>query len=428
MSSYLVKPSILSGSITIPPSKSHTLRAILFGALGDGVSIIENTLSSPDTDAMINACRLFGAKIEKTANGLHIDGLNGKITSAEDVIHAGNSGIVLRFCSAIGSLCNLPVVITGDDSIRHQRPMQPLIEALSKLGVSVKSMRDDSYAPIIIQGPLKAGTTFLNGQDSQHVSALLIACSFAKGPIEIFVQDPGEKPWVNLTLNWLSRLNIPYENHNFEHYSLIGNAYYKGFTYTVPGDLSSAAFPIAAALVTGSELIIKNVDMDDCQGDKELISIFQKMGASITIDQTTKTLYVKKGDALSGITVDINNYIDAITILAVVACFAKETTHIKNAAIAKYKECNRIHCIAEELKKMGAYIEPTDDGLMIKPSILKGAKVHSHGDHRMAMSLAIAALGASGETTISSIECIAKTFPTFLKDMQNLQANIEECL
>ncbi|MEI8301452.1 MAG: 3-phosphoshikimate 1-carboxyvinyltransferase, partial [Chlamydiota bacterium] len=386
MDAYLINPSTLSGSIKIPPSKSQTLRAILFGALGDGISTVENYLDSPDTEAMIHACSLFGAKIKKTCEKLIIDGLNGKIQSVEDVIHAGNSGIVLRFCSAIGSLCSHPVVVTGDHSIRHQRPMEPLIKALSQLGVSIKSMRGDNYAPIVLQGPLKGGQTVLNGQDSQHVSALLIAAAFAKEPIDIFVQDPGEKPWVSLTLDWLTRLNIPYKNHNFDHYSLRGSAHYKGFTYKVPGDISSAAFPIAAALVTRSELIIENIDMNDNQGDKELISIFQKMGASITINEQLKTLHVKKGKDLSGIKVDINSCIDAITILAVVACFAKEPTYITNGAIAKHKECNRIQCITEELRKMGAHIEPTDDGLIINPSSLQGANVHSHGDHRMAMS------------------------------------------
>lgn len=426
MSQYRVKKALLSGSLTVPPSKSHTLRAILFGALGSGKTVIRHYLPSSDAQAMIEACRLFGATVDVSPDQIIIQGINGNIQKTEDVINAGNSGIVLRFCAAVGALASLPVVITGDHSIRHQRPMKQLLDGLSQLGVSALSMRGDNYAPVIIQGPIKSGKAIISGEDSQPVSALLIASAFAEGPVEIEVKNPGEKPWVALTLDWFDRLGIPYQNDHFERYSMSGNARYEGFEYVVPGDLSSAAFPIAAALVTQSELLIKNVDMQDAQGDKELIAVFQKMGAHIDIDERNKTLHVKKGKTLSGVTVDLNNFIDAITILAVVACFAEGETRIQNAAIAKQKECNRIACIATELQKMGAHITETEDGLMIKKSSLKGANLHSYHDHRMVMSLTVAALGAKGEATISPVGCVSKTFPTFVRDFNALGAQIEE--
>ena len=426
MRQYLIKKGSLKGEIAIPPSKSHTLRAILFACMAHGKSIIHHYLPSTDTQAMIEACRSFGAVVDISPQKLEIEGLKGKIHMSEDVIHAGNSGIVLRFCSAIGALAKHPVVITGDYSIRHHRPMQPLLAALSQLGASAVCMRADGYAPVIVQGPLRPGKAVISGEDSQPISALLIAAAFAQGPIELDVQNPGEKPWVALSLDWLDRLGIPYENHDFKRYVLSGNAHYPGFEYSVPGDLSSAAFPLAAALITQSELTLKNVDMHDVQGDKELVDIFQKMGGNIEIDTAGKTLRVKKGGALCGLSVDINNFIDALPILAVVACFAEGETHIHNAAVAKQKECNRIHCMAAELRKMGADIAETEDGLRIKKSPLKGAQLHSHGDHRMVMSLSVAALGAAGETTISSVECISKTFPTFRPDFLALGAPIEE--
>lgn len=425
MSQYCVKKAVLKGEIEIPPSKSHTLRSILFGSFGKGKSRIHHHLSSTDTQAMIEACRCFGATIGVSSEHIEIQGINGKFNHAEDVIHAGNSGIVLRFCSAMGALAKHPVVITGDDSIRYQRPMKPLLDALSQLGVSTASMRGDGYAPVIIQGPIKSGKAVIHGEDSQPVSALLIACTFAEGPIELTVQNPGEKPWVALTLDWFDRLGISYENHDYTLYRLLGNNKYEGFEYTVPGDFSSAAFPIAAALITQSEITIKNIDMNDSQGDKELISVFQKMGANIEIDEKNKAMYVKKGRSLKGIKVDINNFIDAITILAVVACFAEGETHIYNGAVAKQKECNRIHCIAAELRKMGADITETEDGLYIRKSALKAARAHSYHDHRMAMSLAVAALGAEGETIVSSVECVSKTFSTFMHDFNTLGAEIK---
>ncbi len=427
MSQYLVKKSSMKGEITIPGSKSHTLRSILFAALADGKSTIRRYLLSTDAEVMVDACRLLGANIEVSPTQIEIHGTNGTVRYAEDVINAGNSGIVLRFCAAIGALSAHPIVITGDHSIRHQRPMQPLLNGLSQLGVSAVSMRGDGYAPIIIQGPLKSGKTVVSGEDSQPVSALLIASAFAEGPTHIEVRNAGEKPWIALTLNWFDRLGIPYENQGFENYSVPGKSRYKGFDYTVPGDLSSAAFPIAAALVTCTEITVHNIDMQDSQGDKELIFTLQKMGATIEIDEQQKVLHVRKGKKLSGITVDINNFVDAITILAVIACYAEGETWIQNAAVAKQKECNRIHCIATELRKMGADIIETEDGLRIHGTMskLKGNKLNSYNDHRMVMSLTVAAMGADGETTISDVECVSKTFPSFVNAFSLLGANIE---
>ncbi len=425
MSQYVVNKASLKGEIVAPASKSHTLRSLLFATLGDGKSVIHNYLSSNDTQAMVEACRHFGATIDVSPCKIEIQGIKGKLLHTEDVIHAGNSGIVLRFCAAIGALASHPVVITGDYSIRHHRPMQQLLDGLSQLGVKATSMRGDHYAPVVIQGPLMPGKATIAGEDSQPVSALLIASAFTEGGIELHVKNPGEKPWVALTLDWFERLGIAYENQTFERYRLKGKARYAGFEYTVPGDFSSIAFPVAAALVTKSKLTIKNIDLNDAQGDKELLTVFQQMGAQIDWDAGSKCLHIKKGKPLTGITVDINNFVDAITILAVVACYAEGETHIHNAAIAKHKECNRIHSIATELRKMGANITETDDGLLIKHSPLKGAHVHSHHDHRMAMALTVAALGAGGETTISAIECVAKTFPTFMHDFNALGANIK---
>lgn len=418
MSFYRVKRSELKGEITIPPSKSQTLRAILFAALATGKSVIHHYLHSPDTQAMIEACRLFGAKIHVSQARLDIEGIEGKIAFTEDVIDAGNSGIVLRFCSAIGALSSLPVVITGDHSIRHNRPMKTLLGGLSQLGVQAISTRGDGYAPVIVQGPIKPGVVAIDGSDSQNVSALLIAASFATGPVEIRVENPGEKPWVDLTLSWLKS----YSRNGYEQFFLEGNSQYSGFEYHVPGDLSSLAFPVAAALITGSEIAIHNVDLNEPQGDKELISLLQAMGANFVYEN--KTLFVKKS-TLTGCDADINNYIDALPILAVLGCFAEGKTHIFNAAVATQKECNRIVSIATELQKMGALVNVTADGLQIKKSKLIGTSVHSYHDHRMVMSLAVAGFGASRETIITPVDCVAKTFPSFLTDFQALGANLK---
>ncbi len=425
MSTYRVRKSGVRGSISVPSSKSHTMRAILFASLAKGRSVIWNWLKSSDAEAMIKACRLFGSDIVLHSDRLEITGLNGEIKDTEDVINAGNSGIVLRFISSIAALSSHYTIITGDHSIRHQRPIQPLLDGLSMLGAFTASSRGDGYAPVIIRGPMKSGKVTIDGLDSQPVSALLIASAFLEGETDIKVINPGEKPWILLTLDWFDRLGVQYENHDFESYKIIGKARYDGFDYTVPGDLSSAAFPIAAALITDSELTINNIDMNDRQGDKELIYVLQKMGAKIEIDDKTKSLKVKRGGRLRGMEIDINTFIDAITILAVIGCYAEGETHITNAAIARHKESDRLHAITTELQKMGAKITERPDSLIIKQSALKGAVVFSHHDHRVAMSMMVAALGAEGETLINHAECVAKTFPDVAQAFQTLGANIE---
>ena len=321
-------------------------------------------------------------------------------------------------------LSDHPIMITGDHSICHQRPMHTLLNSLNQLGAHAISIKNNGFAPLIINGPITNNTVTLNGKDSQPVSALLLSSIFAPHSMTIHVETPGELPWIDLTLSWLDRLGVRYTREGYSTYQVEGNGFYLGFDYHVPGDHSSAAFPLAAALVTGSELILQNIDMNDLQGDKRMITILQEMGANITINDGDKTLHIAPNQQLHGITVDINNCIDTISILATIACFASGETQITNAAVAKEKECDRVECIAKELAKMGANITPTHDGLIIRGGDLTGADVDSHDDHRMAMSLAVAGLGASGKTTVNHTACIAKTYPTFAKDLRSIGANL----
>lgn len=422
MTNVKIKPGKLHGEIAIPSSKSHTIRSLLFALMAKGKSSIRFPLPSPDTFAMLDAIRHLGAKIDMEQETLFVEGVAGKLHPAEDVIQCGNSGQVLRFIGALAALSPSYTILTGDLSIRHNRPVAPLLDALNQLGGSAVSSRLDGYAPIIVRGPVKGGKATVAGEDSQPVSGLLILGAFV--PLELHVTNPGEKPWVALTLNWFDRLGIPYENHHFERYKMKGGSHLQAFHYTVPGDFSSAAFPLAAALVTHSEIILDNIDLKDVQGDKAIIPAFESMGARF--ESHGSQLSVKKTQTLKGTRIDINDFIDALPILAVVGCFAQGKTEIVNAAIARKKESDRIHCIATELKKMGADIEERPDGLIVRPAQLHGSPdLQSHHDHRMAMALSVAALGAHGESSIRGIECVGKSYPTFFHDLTQLGAVME---
>ena len=363
---------------------------------------------------MINACRILGVDIAQFPDHLVIqsEGLRPPV----DVIDAGNSGQVLRFVGAVAGLLPTYTVITGDASIRERRPVKPLLEGLTQLGAMAVSMRGDDHAPIIVKGPIIGGTALIDGEDSQPVSGLLIAAAFAAGKTELFVTNPGEKPWVGLTLSWFDRLGIAYSQEDFEKYTVAGGSKIEGFDYTVPGDWSSAAYPIAAALVTDVEVTITNIDFNDAQGDQQLIIELEKMGAKMTRREGSLTVYA--GSQLKGVKIDVNNFIDGITILAVLGCFAEGITEIVGGRIARNKESDRIAGIVSELRKMGAKIEEREDGLIVEGSPLRGAHVQSFNDHRMAMSLAIAGLGAEGNMNIERNGCVEKSYPAFFKDLK----------
>jgi len=423
---FIISPSSLSGSIIPPPSKSQTLRAIIFAMMGKGKSEIENFLDSSDTTAMINALHSFGIKIEKAKDKLIIEGQNSHLNAPDNIIDIGNSGICFRFLSGIAALLPFYTIITGDDSIRHQRPMKPLLEALLKMNVFAVSAKLDGFGPVIIKGPLYPGKkTYLLGEDSQHVSALLIACAFLKGSSEIFVEKPKETPWIDLTLSWFDNFKIKYQNDDYKHYIIYGNSSYKGFNYKVKADLSNIAYPLIAAIITNSEITIDNIDFDDPQGDKKLIDVLIKMGANIKVHKLRKSITVYQDHHLKGLDIDVNPFIDALPILAVLGCFAEGRTTLYNAEVARTKESDRLFAITHELKKMKAHITEKKDSLIIEKSKLKSSTVSSHKDHRIAMSLSVAALAATGSSCIKDIDCINKTYPSFLKDFQSINANIK---
>lgn len=399
----LIGPSPLAKTVALPPSKSHTMRALLLGSKSRR-SVVRHYLNSPDTEAMIQAITYLGSTVERDNDNLLIQ---GGYADSPCLIECGNSGQVLRFVAAQAALRRTKIGFTGDESIRTNRPMQPLLSALEQLGAQT-SAGEKGW---VIEGPIKAGSATLSGADSQPVSALLMAAAFLDGTTTLHVHNPGETPWIDMTLSWLKKCDVNIHHDNYEYYSITGRPSIEGFDVTISGDYSAAAFPLAASLITGESLTLTNAPLDDTQGDQKIIPLLEAMGARFLRQEDTLTIIP---GPLKGLTIDLNDMIDALPILAVLGCYAAGTTKIVNAAIARKKESDRITAIAQELTKMGAHIDECEDGLVIYPSPLQAATLSSHGDHRIAMALAVAALGASGNSLIQETSCIAKSFPTFL--------------
>jgi 3-phosphoshikimate 1-carboxyvinyltransferase len=410
--------STLAGEILIPASKSHTIRAVSIAAMAQGVSVLKNPLTSADALSSIAGAREMGAGI-KTGKDWVIKGVGGKPSADCRLIDVGNSGTTLRIQTALCALADHPVKFDGDRSIRT-RPMTPLLSALEKLGVKVLESADGN-CPFVIQGPIKGGKTTVNGISSQFVTALLIACPLAENDSEITVEKLHERPYVEMTLDWLRKMNIEFEQKGLDWFYIKGKQQYKAFERMIPADFSSAAFSACAAAITRSEILIRGLDFADHQGDKAIFAHLEKMG--VTLRHTAEGVWVK-GGILQGINIDMNDTPDALPALAVTGCFASGTTRLLNVAQARMKECDRIAACNAELSKMGARIEELKDGIIIHQSKLNGADVHGYDDHRMVMALAVAGLAAEGETVIDTAEAVEVTYPTFAEDMRKLGGKI----
>jgi 3-phosphoshikimate 1-carboxyvinyltransferase len=417
----------LHGSVKIPPNKSHSFRALIMAALAEGTSRITGPAVSNDWLLGTEALEMFGAGTEPHAGDVwEVTGTGGKLKVPEDVLHCGNSGIILRFFTALAACCEGHCVLTGDHSLRHIRPIQTELDAINQLGAWAVSTKGDGHAPVVVRGRLKGGHAQIDGSDSQPVSALLIAASMAEAPTDLVVDNPGEKPWVGVTLEWLDRCGVEFSNEDFAHFRIRGKAAWKGFEYVVPRDWSAALYPIAAGLITpDSEIRVPGMNLEDSQGDKAVIDVLRQMGGRI--ETGDDGALVARSSKLVGREIDCNDFIDQLPLLAVVGAVASGKTILNNAAVARGKECDRIKAMAQSLSAMGANVIERPDGLEITGGAnLKGARLSSRNDHRMVMSLAVAGLVASSRSILENADCVKKTFSHFPEQMAGLGCEIRK--
>lgn len=411
-----VSPSKLKGSITIPASKSHSIRALLIATLAEGTNTLTNLLDSADVQSCMAACRALGAIISEENGFVTVIGTGGQLKTPEKTIDVGNSGTTIYLIASLAGLTNKPITFDGDEQIRN-RSAANLLNALSELGANIK-FSGKGCAPFTITGPAKGGEVTMECPTSQYLSSLLIAAPLFKGETIINVPLLHEQPYAEMTLRWLDEQGIQYTNENFKRFVIPGGQRYKPFNKAIPADFSSGTFFLCAAAITQSELTLKGLDMTDSQGDKAVVHMLEKMGCETKIGPDFITI---KGKPLKGCTLDLNATPDALPALAATACYAKGETHLANVPQARMKETDRIDVMTKELKKMGADITELDDGMIIRKSPLSGTEVKGHGDHRVVMALAIAALGASGVNRIDTAEAVDITFPGFFEQLNNSQ-------
>jgi len=393
---------------------------MVLGLLGKGTSRLDNVLLGGDTLATLGAVRKLGGTVTFEAERCVIEG--GHLECPDDVINAENSGTTIRIVAGIASLLPCHTVLTGDDSIRR-RPMQPLISALRELGVDCYSTRGNGLAPLVVRGPNTGGETHIPGDiSSQFISSLLISSPLKKVDTDIHITtELKSRPYVEITMDMMSRFGVHCsESQNTFH--VPGGQSYRAQDYVVPGDFSSAAFPLAAGALTG-EATVTNLDPKDRQGDRSFVDILKRFGAGVV--QGEGMVSVRSGH-LRGMEIDLADAPDLFPMVAVVATQAKGVSTIINAEHVRFKESDRITSTVKFLTDMGAQIEERKDGCVIHgPCKLKGTQVDPLGDHRILMAAAVAGLVAEGETVIGDGDCFKISYPCFVRDMTRLGASME---
>ena len=420
---FVCRKSRLRGDVTIPGSKSHTIRAVAFASLAAGESRIEAPLDSGDARSAVRAFTAFGAKIECRPDVWIVRGTGGELRAPEDVVDVGNSGTTLNIALGSAALVRQgQTVLTGDHQIQR-RPSGPLIASLNNLGASVQSSRGNGCPPITVRGRLKGGTTSIECKSSQYLTSLLINTPLADGDTTIRVPVLEEKPYVEMTLDWLARLQIKLERDDLREFRVPGRQNYRAFQRRIPADFSSATFFLCAGALGDNDVTVHGLDLSDPQGDKAVLDYLKQMGARVNV-QPDGSIRIQPG-SLKGCRIDLNATPDALPMMAVVACFAAGKTTLANVAHARIKETDRIATMRQELTKLGAKVSELPDGLVIEGGKLTGAEVDGHHDHRIAMALAVAGCSIPGQTVVRTAESATITFPTFLDCLREIGAEIQ---
>ena len=421
------KQTNLKGILTVPGDKSISHRAVMFGSLARGTTRISHFLEGADCLSTISCFRKMGIEIDRNKDEIlvHGRGLHG-LTTPTEILDVGNSGTTTRLISGILAGQTFTSELDGDDSIRT-RPMKRIMTPLASMGADITSRLDNGCAPLIIHGrPLHAAHYDSPVASAQVKSCVLLAGMYADG-ITSVTEPFLSRNHTEIMLNYFGA-EITSEGTTA---SIRPEPVLEGRDIQVPGDISSAAYFIAAGLLTpGSEILLKNVGINPTRAG--IIKVCMDMGADITLlnesteGEPTADLLIRTS-SLKGTTIEgsiIPTLIDEIPMIAVMAAFAEGTTIIRDAQELKVKESDRIAVMVDNLRRMGADIEGTDDGMIIHGGHpLHGAVIDSHLDHRIAMSFAVAGTICDGTVEILNGECVNISYPEFYHDLYSLDSS-----
>ncbi len=411
----LTKPT--KTTIKIPGSKSYTNRALFIAVMSDAKVKIINPLISDDTRAMVDCLKTLGGSISEKKNDIEVSGNLKNIPNRLYDLNAHLSGTTLRFLLALSTVIPGTKIISGEEGL-NKRPIAELVDGLTQLGARIEYLDKKGYPPLkVSSAKLNEGKIKIKGSiSSQYISALLMTAPLA-GEITIEVIEPQiSKPYIDMTIDIMEKFGVWVENDNYTKYTIPSGQKYSAKKYEVEGDLSSAGYFLAIAALTKSTITLKNINPNSKQADIRLIKILEGMGNNILVGKNEITII---GKGVKSTSVDMANCPDQIQTLAVLASFAKGVTKISGIQSLRIKETDRIFALTQELKKMGIKTLATKNVLTIYGGNPRSATIETYGDHRMAMSFAIAGCKISG-IAIKNSAVVSKTYPQFWEDLKKM--------
>jgi 3-phosphoshikimate 1-carboxyvinyltransferase len=412
-----VEPSFVRGDVKAPPSKSMTQRAIAAALLADGQSVLLNPSYCDDSLAAMSIAVSLGARVEPQADRMKITG-SGELK--EKKLNCGESGLAIRLFSPVAALFDAEITMTGAGSLK-KRPMNMIGDALNQMGVKCSSA--DGFLPLTIRGPLKGGYCEIDGSlSSQLLSGLLMSLPLADDNSVIKVHNLKSKPYIDMTLGVLRDFGIMITNEKYELFRIPGQQKYLPVTYEIESDWSGGSFLLVAGAING-DLQVSGLRTDSFQSDMAILKAFERAGAIMKI--SGGKVEISKSD-LEAFEFDATESPDLFPPLVALASYCKGITKLKGASRLTHKESDRASALSEEFGKMNIKVEISDDYLIVTGGKVKGARVNSHDDHRIAMAAAVAALGASDTVFIKDSHCIAKSYPGFFEDLRKVGAVVHE--
>ncbi len=413
----VVGKGIIEGTLTPPSSKSYAQRALAVSLLAEGTSTLSSIEFCDDTLSAMKCIEALGAEVERVNEStLQIKGgLNEKNNS----LFIGESGLATRLFTPIASLCSTPITINGHGSIL-QRPMTMMFEPLRNLGVEVQS--NGEYLPITVKGSMRGGEIHVDGSlSSQFITGLLLALPKAENDTILHVHNAVSLPYIDMTIETARAFGVEITHHNYSEFHIRGNQKYKATNFRVEGDWSGAStILVAGAIAGGNGIKIDNLSIESKQADRVICDAMHLAGAHLIYGDNH--IEVKPSKDLQAFTFDATQCPDLFPALVSLAAACKGLTTLKGTSRLVHKESNRALTLKEEYAKLGIEIDISQADLMtIKGGEITAANVNSHNDHRIAMSLAVSALRSQGEFSISDAECVAKSYPSFFKDLSKLR-------
>lgn len=403
----------VKGTLTPPCSKSYAQRALAAALLTEEVSVLRNIEFCDDTRSALRCIETLGARVSR------IDpctlSIEGGLNPRGRTLKVGESGLSTRLFTPIASLCPSPITIEGRGTLLR-RPMQMMLRPLRQLGVEVRDR--EGYLPIEVRGPLRGGEIEVDGSvSSQFVTGLLLALPLARQDTTLHVRDAVSTPYLDMTVDTAARFGVEICHNDYEEFYIAGNQRYRPAYFSIEGDWSAAAMLLVAGAVAG-EVTVRNVSMLSKQADTAICTALVRAGAAVINEADSVTAAHRP---LRAFEFDATNCPDLFPALAALAAAAEGESVLRGTSRLRHKESDRAEAIREEYGKLGIAVDIAEPDVMrIRGGKIRSACTSSHDDHRMAMSLAVAALRSDGEVTIENAECIAKSYPGFFEDLEKI--------